>query len=198
MSWISPNCSFWPDLKRILEKLVAKSEDVRVSLSSPSLEFPLRNLSTSLEPTCGRHDRRLRLAVFALAAILGSFLLNPDTVTATCGDYLSHGHLLSHDQQLGERESPDLFGHFQDRHPSENSLAHQSPQRKRCHGPSCQQAPLEAPLSSPVVTPDPQDRWGWMFQVDVPVPEPLKLRAAFSVPSRSLNLAFRLDRPPKF
>ena len=158
----------------------------------------MRNLNTSLEPTCCRHDRQLRLAVFALAAILGSFLLNPNTATATCGDYLSHGDQLSHDQQFSEKESLDLQGDLQDRHSSENLLKRRPPQRKRCHGPSCQQAPLEAPLSSPVVTPDTQDRWGWMFHVDVPVPEPLKLQAALSVPNRSLNLAFRLDRPPKF
>jgi len=164
---------------------------------SLSLETSLHRLNTSFEPTCGRPFRRLWLGVFSLTVILGSFLLNPQTVTATCGDYLFHGHQLSYDQQITEREPTDLHGLFQNEHSSENPLTHRSPQRKRCHGPSCQQAPLEAPLSSPVVTPDLHDRWGWMFQVDIPVPEPLKLRAALSVPNRSLNLAFQLDRPPK-
>ncbi len=71
------------------------------------------------------------------------------------------------------------------------------PDRRPCHGPSCQQSPLQLPPSTPFVSVDPQDRWGWMATIVVQAPEPTSFLAIATELVQFPMIAFRLDRPPK-
>lgn len=160
----------------------------------------MRPIDTSREQLNGRRSRRLGCFVFSVMVMIGMSLASPASVEATCGDYLSHHHM--HDAgtldlhdifATGMPEQQDFWAHFR---PGQSNSNKPFPLR-RCNGPSCQQAPLESPLSVPVVAPEPQDRWGWMFSIPLPSSDQSKFRAAFSEPVRSLTLSFRLERPPR-
>ena len=71
------------------------------------------------------------------------------------------------------------------------------PKRQPCHGPHCQQRPLQNPLPSPVITVEPQDRWGWMADVMISAPTLIGLMAHPSEHVVLPTIAYRLDRPPK-
>ena len=72
----------------------------------------------------------------------------------------------------------------------------QIPKRTPCHGPFCQQGPVQHPLSTPVVSIEPQDRWGWMAAIAVATPERVSFLARRGESVTLPMIAFRLDRPP--
>ena len=140
----------------------------------------MHRFSSRFEPVENRRMPRFVLSLWSFAAIIGFVALSPSKVEATCGDYLSH-HGMAHDQIAlpgGE--------------PTENV-----PFRSPCHGPSCQQGPLHHPLSTPVVSAEPQDRWGWMAVVTVSIPERISFLAHLCESLALPMFTFRLERPPK-
>ena len=149
---------------------------------------------TSFEPLFNRRNRRLPLCVLTFVAVFGLFSLTPSRVEATCGDYLLHGQMMSHADML-DHELAAL-----DRGQSDAKGVvpfNKVPHRKPCHGPSCQQQPLQNPLPTPVISVEPQDRWGWMADVLIPAPTLFSLMAHPSEPVVLPTIAYRLDRPPK-
>ncbi len=147
----------------------------------------MRQFHTSFEPIQNRRVRRWRFAVCSLVAVIGLFSINPTRATAACGDYLSHG---SHQNSLG------LVGHLKsdaDDHP----LTSQVPKRTPCNGPFCQQGPIQHPLSAPVVSIQPHDRWGWIAAVAAAQPEHVSFLERVCESVTLPMIAFRLDRPPK-
>ena len=154
----------------------------------------MQRFHTSLELADDRRNRRLPLYVLSFVAVFLLSAITPTRVEATCGDYLSHGHMMSHAEMPG-RDVEMLAGS-----PSDSTEAipfSKVPRRKPCHGPSCQQRPLQNPLPVPVISIEPQDRWGWMADVMIPAPTPISLMAHLSEPVVLPTIAYRLDRPPK-
>ncbi len=132
--------------------------------------------------------------MLSFVAVLGLFSVTATRVEATCGDYLLHGHMMSHsdmvDHDLGKMNRGESD-------PTGSVPFSKAPHRKPCHGPSCQQRSHQNPLPAPVITVEPQDRWGWMADIMIPAPTLLSLMAH---PSESVvlpTIAYRLDRPPK-
>ena len=157
-------------------------------------ELLLQRFHTSFEPLINRRNRRLLLCVLSLFAVFGLFSLSPSRVEATCGDYLAHGHMMAHSDMLGHDSG------MMDRSQSNSNDAvpfGKVPYRKPCQGPSCQQRPLQNPLPSPVISVEPQDRWGWMADIMIPAPTLVSLMPHRSEPVVLPTIAYRLDRPPK-
>ena len=157
---------------------------------------------TSFEPRFNRRNRRLPLYVLSFVAVFGLFSLTANRVEATCGDYLLHGHMMSHSGMLDHHQDQDRDREFgtMDRGQSDPIGVvpfRKVPHRKPCHGPSCQKRPLQNPLPAPVITVEPQDRWGWMADVMIPAPTILSLMAHPSEHVVLPTIAYRLDRPPK-
>lgn len=179
-----------------LQKFLAKNDPTVVCLGViPFSElFFLQRFHASFEPLFHRRNRRLSLRVLSFIAVFGLFSLTSARVEATCGDYLLHGHMMSHSDMLGH----DLGAIDRAQsNPTGVVPFSRGPLRKPCHGPSCQQRPVQNPLPVPVITVEPQDRWGWMADVMIPAPTILSLMGH---PSESVVLpaiAYRLDRPPK-
>ena len=154
----------------------------------------MQRFHTSFEPLINRQNRRLPLYVLPLFAVFGLFSLNPSRAQATCGDYLAHGQMmahsdmLTHDLGMKEQSRSEGFDQF-----PFGKVPHRTP----CHGPTCQQRPLQNPLPSPVISVEPQDRWGWMADVMIPAPTLVSLMAHLSEPVVLPTIAYRLDRPPK-
>ena len=148
----------------------------------PSREIQLPSFRTRFEQANSRHYRRLPLFVWTLVSVFGFMLLGASKAEATCGDYLAH-HGMDQDSH---------FGMTDDGHP-----AGTIPLRAPCHGPSCQRGPVQIPLSTPVVSLEPQDRWGGIANVEVPMLDQTSFLTQFSEPVCLPMIAFRLDRPPK-
>lgn len=134
----------------------------------------------------GRPVRRSRVFVWIALFALGIVAFGTSKAEATCGDYLSHHGYASHRGMVDHQRS--LPGE----HPMEGH-----PARTPCHGPSCQQGPMQAPLSPPVISLETQDRWGWMASVVIPVLDPDSFLSQFNESSALPMIAYRLDRPPK-
>ncbi len=154
----------------------------------------MQRFHTNFEQPVNRRIRRLPLFVLAFFAVFGLYALTPSRVEATCGDYLSHGHMMSHSDMLGHDLS--TMGRSQSENP-EGVPFSKVPKQKPCHGPYCQQRPIQNPLPSPVITAEPQDRWGWMADVMISAPTLVSLMAHPSEPVVLPTIAYRLDRPPK-
>ena len=148
----------------------------------------MQRFHTRLEPRPNRRTARLTIAVCSLFAVFALFSLFPSRADATCGDYLAHA---------ADQTHSGIMGHF----PAEMGRHHnpmgKAPLRIPCHGPSCQQGPIQHPLSSPIVSFEPQDRWGWMADIALSAPVPVSFLARLSEPVVLTTIAFRLDRPPK-
>ena len=149
---------------------------------------------TSFEPRFNRRNRRLPLYVLSFVAVFGLFSLTANRVEATCGDYLLHGQVMSHSDMLEHDLGTMDRGHSD---PIGVVPFSKVPHRKPCHGPSCQQRPLQNPLPAPIISVEPQDRWGWMADVIIPAPTLFSLMAHPSEPVVLPTIAYRLDRPPK-
>jgi len=119
--------------------------------------------------------RRLWLTVSILVAAFGLVALSASTAEATCGDYLDHQGMADHDQSHMPNDQ------------------HRTP----CHGPTCQKGPVHPPLPTPVVSVEPQDRWGWTANVVLPTLEQSSSLVHLCEPVVLPMIAFRLDRPPK-
>ena len=143
-----------------------------------------------LKPTQASHElTRIRLSRRNSAALLPLFVflaflgLGSSKANATCGDYLSHHHVVD------ERSVDNPVG--------KDSAAPQVPHRLPCRGPSCQRGPVELPLSTPIVSIEFQDHWVWFASLLIHTPQQASYMA-HSVESVVLpRIAFRLDRPPK-
>jgi hypothetical protein len=149
----------------------------------------LQQLHTRFEPIQNRQARRLALVVCSFVAGLGLFSFNPSRVEATCGDYLAHGQ---NHAQFSLIEEGLIGPGMVDDHPMG-----QVPRRVPCHGPTCQQAPIQHPLSIPIVNFESQDRWWWTASNSMSSPEQVSFLAPVSEPVVLPMIAFRLDRPPK-
>ena len=159
---------------------------VRLRGETHSGSISLRHSSTDREPLSDRPIRRFRLSVLALAAVFGLFSFGASRVEASCGDYLRH-RTASHDGMTKHDHSSE----------SHNRSNQSRPDRRPCQGPTCQQAPVEAPVPPPITSVEPQDRWGWVTRFALAAPEPT---SSLTVGPESVQLpliAFRLDRPPK-
>lgn len=155
--------------------------------SSPILGVSsLSRLHTKIEPAMNCRNRRFGRFVLLMSAAFGLITLSNSRADASCGDYLKHGTAL-HDRLVQHARLPM----------SNNESGERGPRRGRCHGPFCQQAPVQAPLQAPVVSVDSNDRWGWIASIVLPTPAPLSRLAVLSEPVKPSMIAFRLDRPPK-
>ena len=143
---------------------------------------------TRFELCQSRRIRRIALVFCSFVAVLGLLSFNPSCVEATCGDYLTHGQ-----DHSGLNTLNNLFESVQ----VDNRLPGKNSDRRPCHGPSCQQGPLEHPFSTPVVSVEFQDRWWWTSNSAVQSPETASFLAPLSEPMVLPMVAYRLDRPPK-
>ena len=147
----------------------------------------MQNFDTSFERITHFRPRWVSLSVLRLVALLGFFALSASRVEAACGDYLSHQARFGH--QWG--------GFDQVERPERGEPAESRSRGVPCRGRSCRQGPMQLPLSLPLVTIEPQDRWGWTPSLVIPTSD----RVSFLVqPAERVvlpKIAFRLDRPPK-
>ena len=147
----------------------------------------MHGISARFESIRNRRSRRFVLSVWLIISGIALSVSQPARVEGSCGDYLAHGELMSLHEYTRNGE-PDADTSF----PLQNSSG-----RIPCHGPFCQQGPAPSPLSTPVVSIEPHDRWGWMANIIVSAPT----RFAFLTLEReqitSPMIAYRLDRPPK-
>ena len=146
----------------------------------------MQRFHNNYEPGEHRRNRRFQLVLLSLSAVFSLLIFDVSRADASCGDYLSHGR-----ESQGEAMSHDELP------TTANHSSEHAPHRRPCHGPSCQQAPLQAPLSVPVVQVNPQDRWGWVASIVLLAPEYISSLAFSSEPANVPMIAFRLDRPPK-
>jgi len=121
----------------------------------------------------------LAIELLSIVAVLGCLFINAASVEATCGDYLAHDSVVQ--RRLSSRDV------------SAKDIASHSP----THTPSCRQAPIEKPLSTPVVSVPPQDRWALIITSLVPAPNRVSFVARADDPAASPTITFRLYRPPK-
>ena len=149
----------------------------------------MKPTQASRELTRIRLPRRNSAALLPLLVFLTFFGLGSSKANATCGDYLSHHHVLSQHHVVDERAVADPGGN--------DSAAPQIPHRLPCRGPSCQRGPVELPLSTPIVSIEFQDHWVWFASLLIHAPQQASYRV-HPVESVVLpRIAFRLDRPPK-
>ncbi len=136
-------------------------------------------IHATAEPIESRLNRRPWFFVWTVMAIIA---MTASRAEATCGDYLSHSAMVDHN-------AVSIPG---DLRPMKEPLS-----RMPCHGPSCQKAPSHLPASTPVVSLETQDRWGWMALIVIaPVEQTNRLSRTNDLVSFPM-IAFRLDRPPK-
>jgi hypothetical protein len=169
----------------------------RKQLQNPNLRLYARDLScfweillstlfTRPETHKNRRQRRISVFVCSLVTLIGLACVNPTHVEATCGDYLAHSNHRDHVQSAdfeSDRSNPSAQKHHSGRPP--------------CQGPFCQQAPLDTPLSAPVVTIEPQDRWGWRALIMEIEPQQVSFLAHLRAPISLPTVNYPLDRPPK-
>lgn len=168
-------------------KFVAFVEDRVKLLPIPIREIVLQSLHTRFERTESRRSRRAPLYVLFLVAGLGFLASTATRAEATCGDYLAH-----HDQTNYGLITLPAGMQLTTQIPSTPI-----PNRLPCHGPSCRKGPIELPLSTPVVSLETQDRWGWTACATLPALEQTSFLSRAIEPLCLPMIAFRLDRPPK-
>ena len=142
----------------------------------------MQRLNTQFEQQGSRLARRCVVALFS-GAFLAFLSWGPRDASASCGDYLSHSHMMSHGvlpPGSGRAAPMDTSGH-----------------RRPCHGPSCQQSPMGLPFSTPSIPVETHDRWLLLVPAFEPATQELTSLARFDEPVTLPMIAFRLDRPPK-
>jgi hypothetical protein len=145
----------------------------------------LQQLRIHIEPVESRRIRRLPLFVWIPLLAVAVVVFSASRVEATCGDYLSHHGMAGRGMAGHDQTMPD------------GDPAEGLPYRTPCHGPSCQQAPLQAPVSPPVVSLETQERWGWMASVEFPTLDQSSFLTRINESLALPMIAYRLDRPPK-
>jgi hypothetical protein len=148
----------------------------------------LHPVQVGIEPVEIRRQRRMRLFSLTLMATIGFLMLGQSRAHATCGDYLSHHTMVAGEQSvvIVGADSMSLF-----------PQSRGTPESGTCRGPFCKQGPMQSPLSTPIVSADPQDRWVWTAEVLVEVTGETSFLTHYRERVELPSTAFRLERPPK-
>lgn len=152
-------------------------------------------------------NRRCRSRQVPLISLLGIltaltlFACHPTTASATCGDYLSHGYMLTPIAVRGQagfaiHERIDSTAAAL----TDDDVATRTNHRTEpfpCRGPYCKRAPSHTPHPNPIVSLDHQDRWLVVVTLAV---QPSGDATYIGIEGERLPLSlfeFRLERPPK-